>query len=106
MRSDKLIPSTSGIPNKPQMPQPEFNKATSHADRMILEAEHFQAVIAAPPEGTSDHLVLSKQFGQGCGLSDDEFFHLTCHINKNTQEKIERGDFVDLEKLVPKDHFA
>ena len=79
-----------------------LDKVAKRTDRMILEAEHFKAAIATPPEGTSD-LVLSRQFGQGCGLSDDELFHLTCHIDKNTQDKIEHGDFVDLEKLVPKD---
>ena len=47
------------------------------------------------------HLV-SNQFGQGMGLSDDEFFHLTCHIDKAMHDKIEKGDYVDLEKLLPK----
>ena len=36
------------------------------------------------------------------GLSDDKFFHLTCHIDKTLQEKIEKEDYVDLEKLLPK----
>ena len=33
---------------------------------------------------------------------DDEFFHVTCHVDSAIRAKIERGDFVDLEKLLPK----
>ena len=33
---------------------------------------------------------------------DDQFFHLTCHVDGVLQEKIENGEFVDLEKLIPK----
>ena len=39
----------------------------------------------------------------GNGISDDDFFHLTCFIEPSMFEKIERGEFVDLEKLLPKD---
>ena len=34
---------------------------------------------------------------------DDEFFHITCHIDSALRQKIQRGEFVDLEKLIPKD---
>ena len=36
-------------------------------------------------------------------ISDDDFFHMICHINSNLKTKIEAGDYVDLEKLLPKD---
>ena len=39
----------------------------------------------------------------GTGVSDDNFFHLTCHIDPLLIHKIERGEFVELEKLLPKD---
>ena len=35
-------------------------------------------------------------------LSDDDFFHLTCHIDSALWSKIERGEYVNLEKLLPK----
>ena len=38
----------------------------------------------------------------GSGFSDD-FFHLTCHIEPSLIHKIEKGEFVELEKLLPKD---
>ena len=39
----------------------------------------------------------------GSGVSDDDFFHLTCHIDPNLIHKIEKGEFVELEKLLPKE---
>ena len=42
----------------------------------------------------------------GQGLSDDDFFHLTCHIDSGLMQKIENGEFVDLEKLLPKERFG
>ena len=39
----------------------------------------------------------------GSGVSDDDFFHLTCHIEPSLIHKIEKGEFVELEKLLPKD---
>ena len=38
----------------------------------------------------------------GAGVSDDDFFHLTCHIEPSLIHKIEKGEFVELEKLLPK----
>ena len=33
---------------------------------------------------------------------DDDFFHVTCHIDQNLKAKIEKGEFVELEKLFPR----
>ena len=41
----------------------------------------------------------------GSGVSDDDFFHLTCHIEPSLIHKTENGEFVELEKLLPKDKF-
>ena len=37
------------------------------------------------------------------GLTDNNFFHMTCHKEPSLQQKIEAGEYVDLEKLLPKD---
>ena len=37
--------------------------------------------------------------------NDDDFFHLTCHIDSSLREKIERGEFVDLERLLPSNRY-
>ena len=33
---------------------------------------------------------------------DDKFFHITSHVDPNLKAKIEKGEFVELEKLIPK----
>ena len=75
----------------------------SSADRLVVEAERFRANIA-PPKGryTQSELVqLRKEDGD-----DDDFFHVTCHIDQNLKDKIEMGEFIELEKLLPKDKFG
>ena len=37
------------------------------------------------------------------GLMDDNFFHLTCHVDSVLISKIEKGEFVNLDKLLPKE---
>ena len=68
---------------------------------MILEVEKFKASIAPPIQGKEIDKLLSllrKNLD-----NDDDFFHLTCHIDKNLRAKIANGEFVDLEKLLPSD---
>ena len=36
----------------------------------------------------------------------DDFFHVACHIDSNLKAKIERGEFIDLERLLPKERFG
>ena len=33
---------------------------------------------------------------------DDDFFHVTCHVEMALKQKIQRGEFVELERLLPK----
>ena len=37
------------------------------------------------------------------GKTDEDFFQLMCHVEPGLRVKIENGEFVDLEKLLPKD---
>ena len=72
----------------------KMRDAGKRADAMVIEAEKYKASIENKAAG--------KQYKDS---SDDEFFHLTCHVDQNLREKIERGEYVDLEKLLPKDRF-
>ena len=38
--------------------------------------------------------------------SDDDFFHLMCHVDQSLVSKIEKGEFVDLERLLPKERLS
>ena len=110
----------------------QIDKAKQKATEMILNAERYKAVVNAPTgmdvnqlDGIdnvvrsgnaynlfNDQNVLSGQSIQNVqaipsqdvqvALDDDSFFHATCHIDQLTKMKIEKGEFIDLEKLLPK----
>ena len=113
-RSEVIIPGQEAARNK--------------VDAMIIEAEKFRAKVATPPGmlsnlntgilehniqlsqqpdiGLEHNGVIEQQTMQreiGNGLSNDDFFHLTSHIDLLLKQKIENGEFVDLDKLLPKD---
>ena len=75
--------------------------------KSVQEAEKFEASIAVPKPGEPNNkLPVNQVFNIqdiGSGVSDDDFFHLTCHIDPGLIHKIETGEFVELEKLLPKD---
>ena len=75
-----------------------------------MNAERFKKVVTAPKGTCKDtHLTnnqqrLTLQYVKELidSESDDEFFHLTCHVEPQRRQKIERGEFVELENLLPK----
>ena len=77
-------------------------EARKLADNIILDAEHFWASVATPKGNVNNINVLPIQNDD----NDDEFFHLTCHIEPGLRQKIERGEFIELEKLLPKRPFS
>ena len=107
--------STGGL-----MPQitPSRNPAKELADRKIIEAEKFKASLTTP-KGNYPGIVISptvpnfQQNGPYVGmdnatnglLEDDEFFHITCHVDPTLRGKIEKREFVDLERLLAKERF-
>ena len=94
----------------------QADEARKEADKLILDAEHFRASVTAPT-GSEQMVFQENNANDLCGGdfprtvcnpvmdNDDDFFHLTCHIEPNLRSKIERGDFVDLEKLLPRNKF-
>ena len=102
----------------------QIGEAEQEACELILQAEWFRASTELPrgmcaqpallgtipqnvfPGGQvvgKNPPLLSSVNGQG--ITDDEFFHLTCHVEPNLKVKIEKGEFVELEKLLIKDRF-
>ena len=112
-------PASSVVPVPNQMlEQASLEEARDKAQRKIIEAEKFKTAINPPGmivnnvvDGNEELLKLlqnvqNMQFGTDAmtsKLSDDDFFHLTCHIEDGLKQKIECGEFVDLEKLLPND---
>ena len=107
---------------------PGYDDAKKRADRAVLEAERFKASIANPPgieiqdkfqnpiDPPVNTFIMGGSMGNneqiqnndspraiGTGLSDDDFFHLTCHIDAKIRQKIEQGGFIDLDLLLPKE---
>ena len=69
----------------------------TEADRAVLAAEKFKAAIAPPVKGMAP----GKYFKDDL---DMEFLHVACHIDDATRTKIQNGEYVDLEKLLPKNN--
>ena len=99
---------------------PEFVDAQRRNEKAIIEAEKYKAAIQEPEPGkrqsplcfdsyqtsnremnlmNTDHNIPNIR----AGVSDDDFFYLTCHIEPNLIHKIEKGEFVDMDKLLPKE---
>ena len=77
-------------------------RARDKADRSILDAEKFRAEVAIPkgkvPSEVSKEIHLKRLLD-----NDDDFFHVTCHIDSAIKENIRNGEFVELEKLLPRE---
>ena len=89
---------------------PNFEQAREKARKTLVEAEKYRVKITCP-EGNDKSQTQPEIFpvanvnmnNDKERLSDDNFFHLTCHIDNSLVSKIEAGDYVDLEKLLPKE---
>ena len=100
-------------------PEDPLRQARDFSGHRIIEAEKFKTTVSAPPTGNV-MLPLNQSFGEGHDNfiapslapaawqpdADDSFFHITCHIDPNLREKIEKGEFIELDKLLPKDKFS
>ena len=100
-------------------------------DNIILDAEKYKAQLLAPKGNTNqkvDHALSivgvekqildqddpfnAEQFERlkrddvefrRFFDNDDDFFHVTCHLDASFKHKIIKGDFIDLERLLPKE---
>ena len=84
-------------------PRPDpYDVAREKAEKAVLEAEQFKATINVPQSmhvGINDNQYFSEEI-----KDDDEFFHITCHVEPSLVEKISKGEYVELNKLLPKSH--
>ena len=91
---------------------PGHKEVRERTDKAILDAEKFKAQVADPPGKSFNSVNVNDMFEQmmgdrtmkqsQSGRSDDDFYYLTCHIDNNLVAKIERGDYVELGKLLPR----
>ena len=70
------------------------------AQDRILQAEKFKASIEAPKGNAIQPFYVSIE------NEDDKFLHVTCHIDESIKLKIKKCEYVELEKLLPKQHMC
>ena len=82
--------------------RPDF-PGSAQAEKLMLESEKYKTVLAAPKGMVpiDDDIKLLRKFDD-----DDDFFHVSCHVDQSMKNKIEAGEYVELEKLLPKEHSA
>ena len=88
---------TATLPRKVQCFDQHVNMAKDKARDLILEAEQHKVTVNSPIGISANPFYESSSV-----KDDDEFLHITCHIDEQLTAKIERGEFVDLDKLLPK----
>ena len=85
----------------------QTSKARNPTEQLVIEAEQFKASIAQPkgkqPEIYKDPTNLTKNISDlidllrnnytVCDDNDDDFMHVTCHIDDSLRSKIGRGEF-------------
>ena len=81
--------------------EPIENDNMIEARKLVVNSETHKATVEPPARGK-----LIEQFDKlqapPDDMDDDQFFHLTCHVDNSLKEKIEQGEFVNLERLLPK----
>ena len=96
--------ATKRVPNELELARQAVEKeAREAADRAIVDAEKFKAILNTPKgrSGVSD--ILNPNIKPNQQLDDDDvFFHSTCHVESSLEDKCKKGQFVDLDKLLPK----
>ena len=71
----------------------QMDKSREIATQVVIDTEKQKASLDGKQQGRAVY----------SDLVDDEFFHITCHINAELRQKIKAGQFVELEKLLVKE---
>ena len=120
-RAEKPAPTTTTQVAVAE-PVPGTSTEVEQANKLVMEVEQFNAAIEAPPKGNDFQCFINQPGVVGAVFNndpcislnkfdviqcsddrdDDEFFHLTCHVDSTLKARIEKGEFVDLERLLPK----
>ena len=75
--------------------------AEEKAAQLVKDAESSKIRMFQPP-GTSQQINqnINQMFSV---LADEDYMYLTAHVDDSLQQKIQRGEFVDLARLLPRD---
>ena len=110
---------------------PHIDAARRKADQIILQAEQHKAAVNAPPgmyasdvmvhtpvdivnnsgldpQGLPANYNLEEQnsgdpiIANVKVIDDDDFFHVSCHVDQGLKSRNQHGEFVELKRLLPK----
>ena len=117
-REQQSTPHDDQHSRSPSLRREDPDEAKHHADHLILNAEKFRASVAAPPSGRLDvQGNNSNQQEEPINVNDprldqilsfirdnhdEEFYQITCHVDSKLKTKIQQGEFVELETLIPR----
>ena len=94
------------MPEEDTRQQTRNEQARNIAERAVIEAERNKAELQIP-QGNPNKFSGIENFkklikGILADNDDDDFFHMTCHIDPQVMAKIKQGLYVELEKLIQK----
>ena len=124
-----MLKNNNNTPTQDRRNVEERVQPSTVADQLLVQVEKFKARIEAPKGNYNnykelllpyDYDRLRSKFVKPDGLAlldseilflrnfdqDNEFFHITSQIEPGLRSKIERGEFIELERLLPKDKFS
>ena len=109
------------VPPEDDQEQADLRAGRERADHVLVQAEQFKASVAAPKGMVPFNFKeLREKFVMDSGLApvdaeikwlrnfdqDDKFFHVTCQVDDQLKRKIGRGEYVELDRLLPNDQAA
>ena len=101
MNNDSFIPISQMIPSNMQDGDGVMScNQSPHIP--VINMPHYQQQMSASGGGeVSSNSAGTSNAGPRLD-HDDDFFHVSCHIDPVLKSKIQKGDFVDLDRLLPK----
>ena len=101
--TDQLLVQAECFKAKVEAPKGIVNTTTSHNFTDMIMPYDYDKLRSkfVRPDGLApldNEILFLRNFDQ-----DDEFFHITSQIDPTLRTKIERGEFIELERLLPKD---
>ena len=110
-RSVEMAAARKNIQQQVPQPQPSTSKAVNpeeeasiKANDLVKEAESAKIRMLQPPGMSPESNLLNYNPNRlDTVLADEDYMYLTAHIDENTQNKVQKGEFIDLAKLLPRD---
>ena len=96
VQQNQLPPVKTAPVNQPMEPENPLQ-----AERLIIEAEQYPTHSEPPPAGNIVRNLIDRG-PSGSQGDDDDFFHLVCNVDSALKERIQRGEYIELERLLPK----